>query len=48
MIPQPEGRPRAALDAYRGALELWQRLEEEGDAARREAVRARIRALESP
>ena len=39
-------RPRAALDAYRAALELWQRL---GDAAtdRREAIRSRVRTLES-
>ncbi|MET3986430.1 SAV_2336 N-terminal domain-related protein [Streptomyces sp. PvR034] len=58
-------RPRAALDAYRGALELWQRLEGAGSGAlgapgspaaagpgggpdeRREAVRARVRALEA-
>ncbi|MFI5983138.1 SAV_2336 N-terminal domain-related protein [Streptomyces sp. NPDC051555] len=58
-------RPRAALDAYRGALELWQRLEGAGSGSaaatgsaaaagsgggpddRREAVRARVRALEA-
>ncbi|MFJ7153448.1 SAV_2336 N-terminal domain-related protein [Streptomyces sp. NPDC101118] len=44
------GRPRAALDAYRAALELWQRLDPGGtatgpDAERRAAVRARVRAL---
>ncbi|MER5868708.1 SAV_2336 N-terminal domain-related protein [Streptomyces sp. NPDC002044] len=49
-------RPRAALDAYRASLELWQRLGDTGagagsapdDAGRRtEAVRARVRALET-
>lgn len=46
-------RPRAALDAYRTALELWTRPDgalEEGEAdahTRAEAVRARIRALEA-
>ncbi|MFD7033554.1 SAV_2336 N-terminal domain-related protein [Streptomyces sp. NPDC059917] len=54
-------RPRAALDAYRGALELWQRLGPAGSGSaaatgseggagpdeRREAVRARVRALEA-
>ncbi|MFG2989975.1 SAV_2336 N-terminal domain-related protein [Streptomyces sp. NPDC048257] len=39
-------RPRAALDAYRSALELWTRIHE-GAAGRSEAVRARIRALEA-
>lgn len=39
-------RPRAALDAYRSALELWTRTRE-GAAGRPEAVRARIRALEA-
>ncbi|MEV7420606.1 SAV_2336 N-terminal domain-related protein [Streptomyces sp. NPDC089919] len=45
-------RPRAALEAYRDALELWQRLGPEaadgpadGAGARRAAVRARVRAL---
>ncbi|MFD8794257.1 hypothetical protein [Streptomyces vinaceus] len=39
-------RPRAALDAYRSALELWTRL---GDAAagRREALGSRVRTLEA-
>lgn len=42
-------RPRAALDAYRAALELWQRLGDPapGTTDRREAVRARVRALEA-
>ncbi|MET9322520.1 SAV_2336 N-terminal domain-related protein [Streptomyces sp. NPDC003038] len=52
-------RPRAALDAYRGALELWRRIGEAVEAAggtggaeaaggeRREALRARVRALEA-
>ncbi|MFD3324121.1 SAV_2336 N-terminal domain-related protein [Streptomyces sp. NPDC058701] len=50
-------RPRAALDAYRAALDLWQRLEdaatgdgteaEADDTTRPEAVRARVRALEA-
>ncbi|MER5733907.1 SAV_2336 N-terminal domain-related protein, partial [Streptomyces sp. NPDC002138] len=50
-------RPRAALDAYRAALELWQRLGEPGSGSaaahgtgpddRRAAVRARVRALEA-
>ncbi|MEU7724409.1 SAV_2336 N-terminal domain-related protein [Streptomyces sp. NPDC040724] len=48
-------RPRAALDAYRSALELWTRPgaagEGEADAAdaegRTEALRARVRALEA-
>ncbi|MFD9406671.1 SAV_2336 N-terminal domain-related protein [Streptomyces sp. NPDC059989] len=35
-------RPRAALDAYRSALELWARLGE-----RAEALRERVRALEA-
>ncbi|WKD32635.1 SAV_2336 N-terminal domain-related protein [Streptomyces xanthophaeus] len=39
-------RPRAALDAYRSALELWTRTRE-GAAGRSEAVRARILALEA-
>ncbi|QES56611.1 hypothetical protein DEJ51_22525 [Streptomyces venezuelae] len=39
-------RPRAALDAYRSALELWTRTRE-GEAGRSEAVRARILALEA-
>ncbi|MFI1646310.1 SAV_2336 N-terminal domain-related protein [Streptomyces avidinii] len=39
-------RPRAALDAYRSALELWTRTRE-GAAGRPAAVRARIRALEA-
>ncbi|MFI5616322.1 SAV_2336 N-terminal domain-related protein [Streptomyces sp. NPDC051567] len=39
-------RPRAALDAYRAALELWQRLGPAG-AERREAVRVRVRTLEA-
>ncbi|MDJ0379294.1 SAV_2336 N-terminal domain-related protein [Streptomyces sp. G-G2] len=39
-------RPRAALDAFRAALELWQRLPE-ADTDRRTAVRARVRALEA-
>ncbi|MFE5860064.1 SAV_2336 N-terminal domain-related protein [Streptomyces virginiae] len=39
-------RPRAALDAYRSALELWTRTHE-GAAGRSEAVRARITALEA-
>lgn len=39
-------RPRAALDAYRAALELWQR-EGRPDGERAAAVRARIHALES-
>ncbi|MFJ8564522.1 SAV_2336 N-terminal domain-related protein [Streptomyces sp. NPDC093514] len=39
-------RPRAALDAYRSALELWTRTRE-GAAGRSEAVRARIRTLEA-
>ncbi|KIF03449.1 hypothetical protein PL81_24180, partial [Streptomyces sp. RSD-27] len=39
-------RPRAALDAYRAALELWQR-QGRPDGERAEAVRARIHALES-
>ncbi|MFF4098162.1 SAV_2336 N-terminal domain-related protein [Streptomyces sp. NPDC001903] len=39
-------RPRAALDAYRSALELWTRL---GDSAadRREALGSRVRTLEA-
>ncbi|MFD3547859.1 SAV_2336 N-terminal domain-related protein [Streptomyces sp. NPDC058655] len=43
-------RPRAALDAYRAALELWQRLgdADADDAGRPEALRARVRALETP
>ncbi|MFB6578197.1 SAV_2336 N-terminal domain-related protein [Streptomyces sp. NPDC056402] len=39
-------RPRAALDAYRSALELWTRTHE-GAAGRSEAVRVRILALEA-
>ncbi|MGW6978569.1 SAV_2336 N-terminal domain-related protein [Streptomyces sp. NPDC054932] len=39
-------RPRAALDAYRSALELWTRTRE-GAAGRSESVRARIRTLEA-
>ncbi|MFE5809828.1 SAV_2336 N-terminal domain-related protein [Streptomyces sp. NPDC056491] len=39
-------RPRAALDAYRSALELWTRTRE-GAAGRTEAVRVRIRTLEA-
>ncbi|MFD3829095.1 SAV_2336 N-terminal domain-related protein [Streptomyces sp. NPDC058621] len=50
-------RPRAALDAYRASLDLWQRLADAAtgdgtdadadDTARPEAVRARVRALEA-
>ncbi|MEV7519707.1 SAV_2336 N-terminal domain-related protein [Streptomyces sp. NPDC091371] len=42
-------RPRAALDAYRSALELWTRLGSAAgaDQERREALRARTRALEA-
>ncbi|MFD9356813.1 SAV_2336 N-terminal domain-related protein [Streptomyces sp. NPDC060031] len=40
-------RPRAALDAYRSALESWTRLGG-GAGTRAAAVRARIRALEPP
>ncbi|MHC6626298.1 SAV_2336 N-terminal domain-related protein [Streptomyces globosus] len=39
-------RPRAALDAYRSALELWRRLGEEA-ADRREALGSRVRTLEA-
>ncbi|MGZ9933330.1 SAV_2336 N-terminal domain-related protein [Streptomyces sp. NC-S4] len=39
-------RPRAALDAYRSALELWTRTRE-GAAGRSDAVRVRILALEA-
>ncbi|MFJ3926867.1 SAV_2336 N-terminal domain-related protein [Streptomyces sp. NPDC090022] len=39
-------RPRAALDAYRAALDLWARLPGP-DPVRRDAVRARIEALEA-
>ncbi|MEU3774063.1 SAV_2336 N-terminal domain-related protein [Streptomyces sp. NPDC032472] len=39
-------RPRAALDAYRSALELWRRLGEPA-ADRREALGSRIRTLEA-
>ncbi|MCX4691045.1 SAV_2336 N-terminal domain-related protein [Streptomyces sp. NBC_01408] len=39
-------RPRAALDAYRSALELWARLGA-GAEGRYEALRARVRALEA-
>ncbi|MEU9718440.1 SAV_2336 N-terminal domain-related protein [Streptomyces sp. NPDC047976] len=39
-------RPRAALDAYRAALDLRQRLGE-GDGAPARAVRARVHALEA-
>ncbi|MFI1061214.1 SAV_2336 N-terminal domain-related protein [Streptomyces spororaveus] len=39
-------RPRAALDAYRSALELWTRTREAA-TGRSEAVRARILALEA-
>ncbi|MEW2414005.1 SAV_2336 N-terminal domain-related protein [Streptomyces sp. NPDC046866] len=39
-------RPRAALDAYRSALELWRRLGERA-ADRREALGSRIRTLEA-
>ncbi|MFE1791151.1 SAV_2336 N-terminal domain-related protein [Streptomyces sp. NPDC059525] len=39
-------RPRAALDAYRAALELWQR-QGLADGERAGAVRARIHALEA-
>ncbi|UQX02955.1 hypothetical protein [Streptomyces sp. RerS4] len=39
-------RPRAALDAYRAALELWQRLDTPTDERTR-AVRARIDTLEA-
>ncbi|MFD5419662.1 SAV_2336 N-terminal domain-related protein [Streptomyces sp. NPDC127069] len=39
-------RPRAALDAYRAALELWQR-QGLADGERAGAVRARIHALET-
>ncbi|MER5930145.1 SAV_2336 N-terminal domain-related protein [Streptomyces sp. NPDC002054] len=41
-------RPRAALDAYRAALELWQRIGEPGAEEQRAAVLDRIRALEAP
>ncbi|QES48284.1 hypothetical protein DEJ50_11105 [Streptomyces venezuelae] len=41
-------RPRAALDAYRAALELWQRTGEPGAEERYAAVLAKIRALEAP
>ncbi|MFC9298579.1 SAV_2336 N-terminal domain-related protein [Streptomyces sp. NPDC057011] len=47
-------RPRAALDAYRSALDLWARLGErpgerlrERPGERAEALRARVRALEA-
>ncbi|MER6312588.1 SAV_2336 N-terminal domain-related protein [Streptomyces sp. NPDC001581] len=43
-------RPRAALDAYRSALELWTRPDAGTEAeaeGRTEALRARVRALES-
>ncbi|MFD7261199.1 SAV_2336 N-terminal domain-related protein [Streptomyces sp. NPDC059874] len=42
-------RPRAALDAYRSALDLWARLGPAigADEERREALRARTRALEA-
>ncbi|MFF3624605.1 SAV_2336 N-terminal domain-related protein [Streptomyces sp. NPDC002467] len=40
-------RPRAALDAYRSALDLWTRLGPDADEERREALRARTRALEA-
>ncbi|MEV7832368.1 SAV_2336 N-terminal domain-related protein [Streptomyces subrutilus] len=40
-------RPRAALDAYRAALELWQRAGEDTGGPRPDAVRARIHALEA-
>ncbi|MEV0409856.1 SAV_2336 N-terminal domain-related protein [Streptomyces sp. NPDC050448] len=39
-------RPRAALDAYRSAVELWTRLGETA-ADRREALRSRVRTLEA-
>ncbi|MET9882591.1 SAV_2336 N-terminal domain-related protein [Streptomyces sp. NPDC006430] len=39
-------RPRAALDAYRSALELWTRLGEPA-ADRKEAVRSRVATLEA-
>ncbi|KPI33791.1 hypothetical protein OV450_6325 [Actinobacteria bacterium OV450] len=39
-------RPRAALDAYRSAVELWTRLGEPA-AQRREALRSRVRTLEA-
>ncbi|MEU8772861.1 SAV_2336 N-terminal domain-related protein [Streptomyces sp. NPDC048606] len=39
-------RPRAALDAYRAALELWQRLGTPDDERAR-TVRARVHALET-
>ncbi|MFF5704725.1 SAV_2336 N-terminal domain-related protein [Streptomyces sp. NPDC012794] len=39
-------RPRAALDAYRAALELWQR-QGAPDGERARAVQARVRALEA-
>ncbi|WP_329314496.1 SAV_2336 family protein [Streptomyces sp. NBC_01278] len=39
-------RPRAALDAYRSAVELWTRLGEPA-AERREALRSRVRTLEA-
>ncbi|MFG2880131.1 SAV_2336 N-terminal domain-related protein [Streptomyces sp. NPDC048337] len=39
-------RPRAALDAYRSALELWARLDA-GSGERSEALRERVRALEA-
>ncbi|MGW7116505.1 hypothetical protein ACWGI5_28705, partial [Streptomyces xanthophaeus] len=41
-------RPRAALDAYRSALELWTRLgPDTGVDDRHEALRARVRVLEA-
>ncbi|MFJ8015469.1 SAV_2336 N-terminal domain-related protein [Streptomyces sp. NPDC096339] len=40
-------RPRAALDAYRSALDLWTRLGPDADEQRRESLRARTRALEA-
>ncbi|MFE2143914.1 hypothetical protein ACFXA3_19630, partial [Streptomyces sp. NPDC059456] len=39
-------RPRAALEAYRSAVELWTRLGEPA-AERREALRSRVRTLEA-
>ncbi|MFB6614511.1 SAV_2336 N-terminal domain-related protein [Streptomyces sp. NPDC056367] len=40
-------RPRAALDAYRSALDLWTRLGPDADEERCEALRTRARALEA-
>ncbi len=39
-------RPRAALEEYRAALQLWKRIGTDPDA-RSEGLRARVRALEA-